>query len=274
MSVDDLAVSAAEQTATGPYREIVARLTLTPPGGAVPRRFALGYDVIVHRVVTHTARVAVRHDWAGGRISDDAEPVGTVEIDNRSMTVPDLTVDLGDASAWRGFAAMVRLGATHLLSGADHLLFLLVLLLPAPMLAAGGRWRGRAGTRTALRRAAAVTAAFTIGHSAVLAACALTRLDPPARPVEAFIAVGILIGAAHAVRPLFPSREAVVAGLFGLGHGLASAFPPAGLGLSSGRLALSLLGFTLGVGLVQLLLVALALPVALAVARLRSPARR
>ncbi len=72
----------------------------------------------------------------------------------------------------------------------------------------------------------------------------------------------------HAIRPLFPGREALVAGLFGLGHGMAFSFVLAEMQLSTGRLALSLLGFNLGIELVQLLLVALALPGLLVTARL------
>jgi hypothetical protein len=60
-----------------------------------------------------------------------------------------------------------------------------------------------------------------------------------------------------------------VAGLFGLGHGLAFSFVLAELRLSTGRLALSLLGFNLGIELVQGLLVALVLPALLVLARLR-----
>ncbi|WP_281179707.1 HupE/UreJ family protein [Actinoplanes subtropicus] len=112
------------------------------------------------------------------------------------------------------------------------------------------------------------TLAFTAGHSVALALSSFGRLDIPAWPVEAFLAASILVGAVHAIRPLFPGREALVAGLFGLGHGMAFSFVLAEMQLSTGRLALSLLGFNLGIELVQLLLVALALPGLLVTARL------
>ncbi|BEL09625.1 hypothetical protein Q0Z83_078160 [Actinoplanes sichuanensis] len=270
VTVGDLGSTAAEQTATGPYQEVTAEIELTPPAGGDVRHFTLGYDVIVHKVVTHTTLVSVRQDWAAGQITegDEAEQIGTIAIDNRTMTVPQFTVDLGAGSSWRGFLAMLRLGGLHILEGTDHLLFLLILLLPAPLLADRRRWNGLATPRQAVRRIGWITLAFTAGHSAALVLGALTRVTIPARPVEVFIAVSILIGAAHAVRPLFPGREALVAGLFGLGHGMAFSFTLADLHLSTGRLALSLLGFNLGIELVQLLLVALALPALLALARL------
>ncbi|XUL88410.1 HupE/UreJ family protein [Streptomyces galilaeus] len=277
VTIGALSLSRTEQTSTGPYRELVAKAVLAPPAGADVRHFTFDYDVIVHQVVTHITLVTVRQDWAAGRVTGDgATQVGTIRLDVRHMKVPPLTVDLGKGSAWRGFVAMLQLGANHILTGTDHLLFLLILLLPAPLLAAGGRWNGGlAGPRAALTRIGRITLAFTVGHSVALAASALTRLQIPGRPVEAFIAASILVGAVHAIRPLFPGKEALVAGVFGLGHGMAFSFVLAEMHLSTGQLASSLLAFNLGIELVQLLLVCLALPSLLVLARLRvQPALR
>jgi HupE/UreJ protein len=46
-----------------------------------------------------------------------------------------------------GFASIFRLGMRHIAEGTDHLLFLLALLLPAPLLVLGSRWAGFAGVR-------------------------------------------------------------------------------------------------------------------------------
>lgn len=276
VTIGTLSLSRTEQTSTGPYRELIAKAVLTPPTGADVRHFTLDYDVIVHQVITHVTLMSVRQDWAAGRVEGDgATQVGTIRLDVRHMKVPPLTVDLGKGSAWRGFVAMLELGGNHILTGTDHLLFLLILLLPAPLLAAGGRWNGLAGPRAALSRIGRITLAFTVGHSVALAATALTRFEIPGRPVEAFIAASILVGAVHAIRPLFPGKEAIVAGVFGLGHGMAFSFVLAEMHLSTAQLATSLLAFNLGIELVQLLLVCLALPSLLVLARLRvQPALR
>ncbi|WP_053847026.1 HupE/UreJ family protein [Streptomyces sp. NRRL B-24085] len=276
VTVGRLSLTRAVQTDTGEYRELVAQAVLTPPAGADVRHFTFGYDAVVHQVVTHTVLVTVRQDWAGGQVDGEGTTqVGTIRVDTRTMKVPALKVDLGAGSAWRGFVAMLGLGGDHILTGTDHLLFLLILLLPAPLAAAGGRWNGLVGPRTALARIGRITLAFTAGHSAALAATAFGRLDLPTRPVEAFIAASILVGAIHAVRPLFPGREALMAGVFGLGHGMAFSFVLAEMRLTTGQLATSLLGFNLGIELVQLLLVCLALPSLLVLARLRGgPALR
>ena len=51
-----------------------------------------------------------------------------------------------------GFASVFRLGVRHMAEGKDHLLFLLVLLLPAPLIIRGSRWAGFAGVRSRVFR--------------------------------------------------------------------------------------------------------------------------
>jgi hypothetical protein len=52
----------------------------------------------------------------------------------------------------------------------------------------------------------------------------------PGRPVEVLIAVSILVSAIHAIRPIVPGREAGIAAIFGLIHGLALATALSDLG--------------------------------------------
>src|SRR5205085_5027649 len=89
---------------------------------------------------------------------------------------------------------------------------------------------------------------------------ALHWLSLPQQPVEVLIACSILITAIHAVRPIFPGREAKVAAAFGLVHGLAFATVLADLKLSAGPMALSILGFNIGIELTQLFVLALTVP--------------
>ena len=277
VAIGHMSVSDTERGDAGPYREVVAHAVVTPPPGADMRRFAFAYDAIVHGIATHEIVVSVRQDWAAGRVDIDAaaQPIGVIRTDTLTMAVPTFSVDLSAPSHWRGFVAMVGLGAHHILAGPDHLLFLLAMLLSAPLAAQGGRWRGYAGLRRTVKRIAAITVAFTLGHSVALAITALSRVEFSQRPVEVLIAASILISAAHAVRPLFPGREAVVAGGFGLVHGMAFSFTLAAMDLSSGELAVSLLGFNLGIEAIQLLLVLVALPplVLLATTRFQPLAR-
>ena len=148
----------------------------------------------------------------------------------------------------------------HIGEGADHLLFLLMLLIPAPLVARRGRWRRGGDGRRSVIRVVHVVTAFAIGHSITLALATLGVIHVPARLVESLIALSILVSAVHALRPLVPRGEPIIAAGFGLVHGLAFATLLGDLGLSGGALVSSLLGFNLGIELTQLLVVALMMP--------------
>jgi hypothetical protein len=105
-----------------------------------------------------------------------------------------------------------------------------------------------------------IVTAFTLGHSLTLLLGALGWVRLPSQPVEVLIAVSILVSAVHAVRPLFPGREAWVAAGFGLVHGLAFAGTLSNLNLDAGPMALSILGFNVGIELMQLFVIALTIP--------------
>ncbi len=165
------------------------------------------------------------------------------------------------------FSSLFHLGMQHIAEGTDHLLFLLVLLLPAPLLAIGSRWQGVAGVRRSLLHIAGIVTAFTIGHSLTLTLAAMNVVHVPSRPVEALIAVSILVSAVHALRPLFPGREAWIAAFFGLIHGLAFATTLDRLGLSRWDRVVGILAFNLGIEAMQLLVVALILPSLLLLSR-------
>ena len=169
-----------------------------------------------------------------------------------------------------GFASMFRLGMRHIAEGADHLLFLLALLLPAPLMVFGSRWTGFAGARQSLLRILKVVTAFTLGHSITLALAALGLVRVPSRPIEVLIAVSIFVSAIHALRPLFPGREAAIAAFFGLIHGLAFATTLGELGLGRWERVTGILGFNLGIETMQLIVVAAVMPSLVLLSRTRS----
>jgi hypothetical protein len=90
------------------------------------------------------------------------------------------------------------------------------------------------------------------------------------RPVEVLIAVSILISALHALRPIFPGREAWIAAFFGLIHGLAFATTLNRLGLSRWDRVAGILAFNLGIETTQLLVVAIVLPSLLLISRTKA----
>ena len=261
VTVNGLEEGETQTTSNGQYSELLATLTLTPPSGVDPRAFTLQYDAVLREVRDHVVLVSVRQDWAQGMTSE-LEPtmVGAIRVDPASGVIAPLEVNRGGGSLWRGFVGMFRVGVLHIAGGTDHLLFLLTLLLPAVLLIKNRRWGGAASVRSSLLGILKIVSAFTVGHSLTLILGAVLRLDIPSQPIEALIAVSILVSAVHALRPIFPGREVWVAGGFGLVHGMAFSFTLAELQLSTSQMALSLLGFNLGIEAMQLIVIALTIP--------------
>lgn len=242
--------------------DLSATVRLLPPAGVDARRLSLTWSAVIDSVPSHFVLVVATEDFAAGLIGRDRQVLGALQGQQQV-----LAIDRGAAAPLAGMGAAVRLGMHHIAEGHDHLLFLIALLLPAPVLAAGRRWNGPKPVRATIWSLAAVVTAFTIGHSVTLIGAAVFNWRLPAQPVEVLIALSILISAIHALRPLFPGREAVVAGGFGLVHGLAFATLVSGYGLDPSERALTILGFNLGIELVQLLVVAAVAPSLLLIAR-------
>lgn len=264
-----LDVGAAEAATDEQGPVAVVDATLTPARNHSAQVFKLTDDVIGKEVPNHNAWISVRSDFAHGFVSGSPTVVGVTHYLRHSVQI-----DRGGGGSMRGFRAIFRLGMRHIAEGTDHLLFLLALLLPAPLLfvrTVNGRprWGEAAEVHSSLINLLRIVTAFTIGHSLTLLVGALGWLRLPTAPVESLIALSILVSAVHAMRPLFPGREAWVAGGFGLVHGLAFAAALSELHLDPPRLALALLGFNLGIEAMQLVVVAATFPWLLLLARSR-----
>jgi len=112
-----------------------------------------------------------------------------------------------------------------------------------------------------------IVTAFTLGHSLTLVLSAFGLLRLPSRPVEVLIAVSILVSAIHAIRPIFPRREAAIAAFFGLIHGLAFASALSDLGFGQWYRFVSILSFNLGIEAMQHAVVVATLPSLLLLSR-------
>ena len=140
----------------------------------------------------------------------------------------------------------LREGVAHILFGFDHLLFVAALMLIVR------DWRMLLKTVTA----------FTVAHSITLALATFGLVRLPSGPVEAMIALSIMLVAVEAVRlrrgetSLATQWPWLVAFAFGLLHGFGFAGALADLGLPPGDIPLALLFFNLGVELGQLLFIA------------------
>jgi len=157
------------------------------------------------------------------------------------------------------FGRYVMLGIEHIAIGIDHLLLVLGLLL------ASRRIRDLVMTITA----------FTVGHSVTLACASLGLVRVPGPPVEACIALSLVLLAVSLVRKDETQRTspAILAVTFGLLHGFGFASALTEIGLPQSAIGLALFGFNVGVELGQLAFVALAFVVATVGRRLASEAR-
>lgn len=241
------------------------RFVAHAPEGEASGSIRLDDDLVMHEVASHVATVHVRSDWSVGAPTNPPRLVGVLHAGRSSVTVTR------DGSSWRGLrSAAVGLGMEHIGAGTDHIVFLFALVLVAPLAPSGSRWKSRRTTGDTLRALARVVTAFTIGHSATLALGALAGVELPPAVIEPAIAASILVTAVHALRPVFPRREALVAGAFGLVHGLALASSLAHRDLGRAQSAWTLLGFNVGVELAQLGLLLLVVPWLLILARTRA----
>jgi hydrogenase/urease accessory protein HupE len=155
----------------------------------------------------------------------------------------------GQRTLWQVAGDYTALGIDHILSGYDHLVFVLALLL----IVSG--WRRLLWTVTS----------FTLAHSITLATATLGLVHLSGPPIEATIALSILFLASELIKvnrgyvSLTVRYPWVVAFVFGLLHGFGFAGALAEVGLPQNEIPLALLMFNLGVELGQLMFVAVAL---------------
>lgn len=151
-------------------------------------------------------------------------------------------------------------GVRHILSGYDHLAFLIALLLPAALVRSAGVWTARSDRLGAALEVTGLVTAFTLAHSITLVLGATGILAVPPAPVEIAIAASVTLAAANNLRPLLSRRLWLVAFVFGLIHGFGFASSLADTGLPTDGRMLALLAFNLGVEAGQLAVVLVIAP--------------
>ncbi|MCT2558050.1 HupE/UreJ family protein [Tsuneonella sp. YG55] len=243
--------------------DLHATARLVPPDGRSPRRFTIQWSALFGELPSHFALVVLAEKPDASK-SDGRTVLGALRAGN---TVLEVRRD--DARPGAALLDAARLGVQHIIGGYDHLLFLLALLLPAPLAARAGRWAAPRRARDTALQLVRIVTAFTIGHSLTLVGATLGGWRLPAAPVEVLIAVSVLVTAIHAIRPLMPNREHYVALAFGLVHGLAFATLLGNAGAGTASTAANLLGFNLGIEVVQLAIVAAVVPPLVIVAHAR-----
>jgi hydrogenase/urease accessory protein HupE len=243
-------------------------LARTDPAIEIPRRLRLRLD----DAYFHPVAATLTRDPAGDTITWEAHEersagsfkldapifpdvpgdttVVAVYRDGRLIDRAALTPQHPEAVLGENSTAVIRrfveMGIAHILSGPDHILFVLGLIL------AGGSFRRLLG----------IVSAFTLAHSITLSLTALGVASLSPRIVEPMIAFSILVvGIENLVtgKPKFAHRVAMAFG-FGFFHGFGFAGALTESGLPQNAIAASLAAFNIGVELGQGLIVALAVP--------------
>ncbi len=185
---------------------------------------------------------------------------GSAQVTRLAPSAPSLVVEAAPRALEVARTYSV-LGIEHILTGIDHLLFILALLII---------------TRGGWRLVKTVTA-FTISHSITLTAATLGFVHVPQPPVEAVIALSIVFVAGEIVRmdrglPSITARAPwLVAFSFGLMHGLGFASGLSEAGLPVAHIPTALLFFSLGVETGHFLFIGVVLSFIALVRRIRLP---
>jgi hydrogenase/urease accessory protein HupE len=173
---------------------------------------------------------------------------GAIQTERLSPTKTAFVVQAAPGAA-EVATTYLRLGVEHILFGFDHLLFVLALVILVR------EWR----------RVAITVTAFTIAHSITLAAATLGFVNVPGPPVEATIALSIMLVSVEILnarngKPSLTARLPwLVAFSFGLLHGFGFAGALAEVGLPQHAIPVALLFFNVGVEIGQLVFVAVVL---------------
>jgi hypothetical protein len=175
-----------------------------------------------------------------------------------SAASPDTLLNAESAGLLRSFVNYFEAGIEHLIGGSDHLVFLLVIMLPA---VSSGM-----GRRAAIWNVITVLTGFTLAHALSLTAAATQFLRPNSVVIEILIALSIVITAIDNIRPFIPAPRAAVAAFFGIIHGFGFASALGVLNLAGSSLIVALVGFNLGIEIAQIVLVLIVLPLLFLVA--------
>lgn len=249
VQVESLAVRLPKQS-RDQSSDLVARLDMRPPDGDSSRKLTLHYDVINREAVTHETFVMVRSDWHSGLFPHQPpDPIGSI----RAASDGFIEIDRSNTDWWLGFAFFVSLGLQSLIEQGSHLLFLVVLLLPVPLLSLQGNESTPADHRQIFWRLAKLITTFSLGYSLSFLASILSGALLPQKMLIVLSALTIIAAAILAIHPVFPSRPGIASMIFGLIYGLIFAGSMPSFGLSPDYTLPAALAYDIGIGIMLLL---------------------
>jgi hypothetical protein len=179
--------------------------------------------------------------------------------DARTRDAASPPAQAGARSRWEFLAE----GVHHIVTGYDHVLFLLCLLLPAVQRGTPAGREPVARFPEAVWPVTGIVTAFTVAHSITLIAAGLGWVRLPSRFVESAIALSIAYVAVENLAVRDPKHRWLLTFFFGLVHGFGFASVLAEIGLPASGVIPSLVSFNVGVELGQLTVVCAVAPILL-----------
>ncbi|MFZ1497849.1 MAG: HupE/UreJ family protein, partial [Saprospiraceae bacterium] len=146
-------------------------------------------------------------------------------------------------------------------TGLDHLLFILLLILISPLLLINNnQWGNFSSWKFTIKRLLKIITAFTLGHCITLLIFSFFNLNGISKYIEICISLTIIATAVHCIKPYFYNKEVLITFIFGLIHGSAFGITLNEWGISKNQKLISLLGFNLGIELMQIIIVLFCIP--------------
>ncbi|MFD0988570.1 HupE/UreJ family protein [Mariniflexile jejuense] len=249
----------------GTYQEIIVKFKLIPVSLTDIRYFTLNFDVITHQVINHQIMVVLCEDWINGVLNDNKTPLllGTIKYALETDKISPLTIHLEKGSVWKGFKSFCIMGINHIIHGLDHIFFIVLLLLIAPVRNEGKKWSLFQGNTYTFKRFLSISLFFTLGHSFSLFLGTFNLIPFEIGYIEVFITITIILTAIHTIKPIFPSKETMVGLIFGTIHGLAFSESISSLDLTFKPKLISMLGFNLGIEIAQIGIILIVFPLLL-----------
>ena len=221
---------------------------------ALPAEPAVSYSLMREIDPTHRGILKIERAGQGVRLVV-LDPARSRRVEPGAAAMQGQAASAPKAAPAAETTSFLQEGVHHILTGYDHVLFLLCLLLPAVMRRTPQGWQPVDALAQAVWPVVGIVTAFTVAHSITLALAALKLATLPSWFIEPAIAVTIIVAALDNLRPLFRIPRGVVTFFFGLIHGFGFASVLGELDLPTSAFAWALLRFNLGLELGQLAIV-------------------
>ncbi len=247
--------AAVERRSDGVYVRLASSVVCNEPAN-----FQLNY--VLFRDIDPTHRLVVSGQLETQPVAAVVAPANRAVLALRSSQVNNMVSSQNNNQGarnlpqgpWSTLAHFFPEGIHHILTGYDHLAFLLTLLLSMTLFKTGrsSPMQSKSATSSGLMSLLRTITAFTIGHSATLIAASLGWVGASAAWVEPAIALTIAMSAGLNIFPVPAIRTDWMALGFGLVHGLGFSGVMTEAGISGSLLVWGLAGFNLGVEAGQL----------------------